>query len=206
MIRLTGAALVLGLACGGGGGEPPVTEETEPIPRPDTAGPEIPMPDFPRVGPGQLAVVTDAEKPEYRLGGTWEATARFCEETRALQVLVFGDLLAVGFVVGVPDTGSTTGVYRVVDAREGIPSPRTARVALQTYATDRAYSLPGVTGTVEIDTLSEVVSGRFATSVFENVFLDTVRMAGSFARLPVDPGELETCRVIGIPTDTSATR
>lgn len=166
----------------------------------------IPMPALPEASPGRFALVTEAIKPEYRFRGDWAASAALCAPTRALQLFVYDPLFAVAVVAGIPDTDAVSGEYRVVSVRHGLPEPWTARVALQTYNTDRAYSLPGVGGTVTLDSLTDVVSGHLAVSVFENVFLDTVRVAAAFRSLPVEPAEGETCRVIGIPADSMRTR
>jgi len=197
--------VLLGLACSEGS----VPEQTlDPAQEEvmDSTGPVIAMPEHPVVGAGHLGLITAAEKPEYRFSGEWDVEAAFCDETRALQLFVFDPSLAMALVAGIPDTGMTSGEYRVVSVREGIPSPRTARVALQTYLTERAYSLAGVEGIVEIDSVGDVVTGRLAVSVFESVFLDTVRLAAAFAELPVRRAEAEACRVLGDPADSAGIR
>lgn len=173
---------------------------------PDTTGPEIPMPEFPSASSGRFDLVSAAAKPEYRFRGHWAVEASFCEEIRILQLFVYDPLMAAALVLGIPDTGSVAGAYEVAKETEGIPRPRTARFALQTYATERAYSLPAVEGSVEIDSLADVVSGRLAVAVVESVFQDTVRVAAAFQSLPVRTAMGEMCRVLGIPADSGDTR
>lgn len=167
---------------------------------------DVVMPDYPSPAAGHLALESAAEKPEYQFSGEWPAEAQFCDEIHALQLFVYDPVLALGLVAGIPDTGDVAGEYDVAEVTEGLPTPRTARVALQTYATDRAYSLAGVEGLVHIDSLGEIVSGRLTVALFENVFLDTVKLAAAFDALPVVPAEPAACRVLGEPADSARGR
>lgn len=172
----------------------------------DSAVPDTTMPDVPAAVNGALVLQSASSKPEYRLRGTWPLAAVRCDVPDLIQVFLYQPTFGFGLVLAPPADTSAVTTYRLVRGQSGIPEGGTARAAFQWYPGDKALAMSAVYGDVELLRSDDSLSGWFQVTLFETVFRDTVRLAGSFTDLPVDHrDDGPACLVLGRDDSTRAT-
>lgn len=181
------AFLVLLTACGSGRASAPDTEAVD-----DTVPPAAVAPDttYPRPRRGALIARSAFPGP---LSGEWQPTAGVCGGLHTLQLLARGDTVDVLVVLQLPAESPATGAYVVRDPEDSTAGPRTARIGVQRvqYA-DLAYR--SERGSVELNRLDRLASGRFDVVLREVTSQDTVRYLGVFERIRVDSLPEPACR------------
>lgn len=184
-------------ACGGGRASGPVadssTGETTPA---EAAAPDT---TFPVAQRGTLIARSVLPGP---LGGTWKLEAGVCHQPPTLQLRGLGDSVDVMLLLQLPAQGAATGTYVIAAPDDTVAASRTARLGVQKvlYA-DVAYR--GERGSVELNRLDDLVSGRFDVVLRDDVSADTVRYLGVFDRIPVDSLSGPACRAAerGVPPE-----
>ena len=161
----------------------------------DTTG--VSMPDFPAVESGHLSALTRARNQDYQFAGSWEATAAQCQDPTLFQLLAQGDGVGVIVLIGPPPTEGALGDYSVVSGATAVPDTSTARVGVQLFrGAARPRIFLGAEGTIELDRLDSVLTGRLAAHMVERSYKDTVFLAASFD-IPVHNAPDDWCQLVG---------
>jgi hypothetical protein len=161
------------------------------------------MPQVPAVQSGRVTVMGGGDvKPEYVMDGSWPASAVRCDSAGFIQLVARGDGFGAAIVFAAPDSGDAATTYQMQDAEDGpIPSGM-VRIGVQWFPEDRAYVFRGKHGTLELTRARERLTGYFTAETYETSFLDSMYVAGSFADIPIQPGDPLQCDVI--PADSTA--
>lgn len=160
------------------------------------------IPDHPPAQSGRVTALTVTHKDEYQLRGGWEATGLRCEGPASIQLTARGPGVGALFLVSLLDTVPPMGTLDVTREDTGPLQSSTARVGLQLFGNNRAFTFLGARGTVEIDDRGEEVSGRVGAVLLETVFRDSIGFAASFRDVPIRMGTEDECTLMGVPADS----
>ncbi len=105
-----------------------------------------------------------------------------------------GDSVASDSLPG--DTTNARNRFSVSLEYRGQFEPGTVRVAMQIFHAARGFALRAHAGSIEIDELGEVVTGRMTGTFVETTFQDTLLAALAFSGVPVRPVGADSCRVV----------
>lgn len=174
-------------ACGGGRASAPEADAVG-----DTTPAVEGAPDTTYPPPRRGAVIARSASPG-PLSGAWRARAGVCSDPPSLQLLGRSDSVDVMILLRLPARGSATGVYAVAAPEDTTATPRTARLGVQKVMyMDLAYR--SERGTVELNRLDQLASGRFDVVLREVTSQDTVRYLGVFERIRVDSLPASDCQ------------
>ena len=151
------------------------------------------------------ALVTRATQEGGPPGGIWRPRAGVCTDPPSFQLLAESDSADLLVLLELPRDTTGVGTYVVAGSVDTSLQPRAARIGVQEmrYA-DISYQ--ATSGTVRLDRLDRVATGRFDVMVRGLPTHQTTRYLGVFDAVPVDTLAAAVCRLAAPDTARSPIR
>jgi len=149
-----------------------------------------PMPDYPNAARGSLAVVSSGDNV---IDHEWDAEVGICEGAFLIELYAEDETSGSAIVLQYPD-GEPTGTYPIVGSDSVTIDERAARVGAQVFEESQAFAFQAIEGTVEVLSLGEVISGRFASTLREVQSQVLTRYVGTFRDVKIAELSADYCQ------------
>jgi hypothetical protein len=149
-----------------------------------------PMPDYPNAARGNLTVVSSGD---YVIDHEWDADVGSCEGAFVMELYAEDETSGSAIVLHYPD-GEPTGVYPIVQSDSVTIDERIALVGVQVFEERQAFGFQAIEGTLEVLSLGEVISGRFASTIKEVQSEVLTRYVGTFRDVKIAELSADYCR------------
>ena len=158
------------------------------------------MPEYPAASPGRLVVIGAGDKP---IDHEWEAQAGSCAAASLIELYAedatSGSAVVLQYVGGDP-----VGTYAIVHADSIMIDDRAARIGVQLFDDNRAVGFQAVEGTLEVLSVGDEISGRFASTIREVQSNMLARYVGAFQDIEMADLPDEYCNSLRPAAEPSA--
>lgn len=181
------------LGCGGGAESAPQQESGmgEDIETPPSTVPLPPMPQVPSPARGRLVAVSAGGRDT--LDGAWVARGVRCARPPVLQVMAGSEEVGTLILFHLGVDGQPTRSYAIAAVDSGFPKPPAAQMGVHVSTERGVRAFRAIDGTVDLEKLNGRTTGRFRVTLVEVDSQDSLRHAGVFLDLPVEPASGREC-------------
>jgi len=148
------------------------------------------MPGYPNAARGTLTVVRAGD---YVIDHEWDADVGSCGDAFLIELYAEDETSGSAIVLQYPD-GEPTGVYPIVQSDSASIDERVALIGVQVFEEDQAFGFQAIEGTLEVVSLGEVISGRFASTIKEVQSEVLTRYVGTFRDVEIAELSADYCQ------------